>query len=107
MAAGYTTLFCYAVQALIDYIAMRKVVGKIIYNMKVIVALSVAVVAISIGSIFIYDYAIIRYSILIVVSVLIIVFRKKIIAAFKFKKKKQLTEKQSIMNEVENESFDS
>lgn len=88
MAAGYTTLFCYAVQAMIDYLAMRKVVGKNIYNMKVIMALSAAVIGISIASIFVYDNVIIRYLILSAIFVLLVVFRKKIIAAFSFKKEK-------------------
>ena len=106
MAAGYTTLFCYAVQAMIDYLAMRKVVGKNIYNMKVIMALSAAVIGISIASIFVYDNVIIRYLILSAIFVLLVVFRKKIIAAFSFKKKKQPYAEQNLKDEVINESID-
>ena len=106
MAAGYTTLFCYAVQALIDYIAMRKVVGRSVYNMKVVIALSAAVVAVSIASVFVYDNTIVRYSILSAVIILIIVFRKKIIAALKFRNRKQPSA-EKIMSEVDDESVNS
>ena len=87
MAAGYTTLFCYAVQVVIDYIAMKKIVKKRVYNMKVIFSLSLAVVAVSILSVFIYDYLLIRYFILSCIIILMIIFRKSIISTFNFKKK--------------------
>lgn len=79
IAAGYTTIVCYAVQASIDYLAMRIVVGKAVYNMKYIFILSLCVVVIVLLSNLIYNSSIIRYMILILTIVLIIIFRKKII----------------------------
>ena len=92
MAAGYTTIVCYVVQAVIDYIAMRKVVGKNIYNMKFIMFLSAVVASIALTSNLIYDYMFVRFSILGILVILSIVFRKKIISAFAFRKKEALTD---------------
>ena len=86
-AAGYTTIFCYGIQALIDFFAMRKVVGKPVYNMSYILVLSLVVVAISLTSNALYDFPLKRYVILCVMFLLAIVFRKKIASIFNFKKK--------------------
>jgi O-antigen/teichoic acid export membrane protein len=91
IAAGYTTLFCYMLQALIDYLALKKVVKEPVYNMKFIVLLSIAVIVLSFLSIIIYDYWFIRYSIIAIVFILVIIFRNKIISLFKnMKNKKEL-----------------
>lgn len=79
IAAGYTTIFCYLVQAIANYIGMRKVVKVEVYNMKFIGALTLLVTVISILSNLIYDYFIIRYVILAFIAVMCIIFRKKII----------------------------
>lgn len=92
IAAGYTTLACYLIQAALDYIIMRKIVGESIYNMKYVGALSLGVVAISLLSNLIYDYALARYAILIGILALCIVFRKKITATFKSMKEKKEAE---------------
>lgn len=83
LAAGYTTLFCYFVQATIDYFVMKKVFKEKIYNMRYIGVLSLVVIAISLLSDFIYDNAIARYAIIATIVVLCIVFQKKIIGLFK------------------------
>lgn len=85
MAAGYTTIISYVIQALIDFIAMRKVAKTNVYNMKIILILSICVLAAVLGINFIYDLWIARYSILLVLFALIIIFRKKIISIIKFK----------------------
>jgi O-antigen/teichoic acid export membrane protein len=82
LAAGYTTIFCYFVQATIDYFAMRKVVGRSIYNMRYIGILSLAVVLIALLSNLIYAYAIVRYAVLAVIVVVCVLLRKKIIGLF-------------------------
>ena len=82
IAAGYTTLFCYFVQAMIDYIAMKKIVGQSIYNMKVIAAMSVGIVAISLFSNITYDYLIIRYVIAAAIAALGVIYRKKLMSLF-------------------------
>lgn len=79
-AAGYTTLFCYIVQAFIDYIAMRKIVGQSIYNMKYMTALSAMIVIISLGSNALYKYPIIRYFIMALMIILAVIFRKTLMS---------------------------
>lgn len=82
LAAGYTTIFCYALQAIIDYLGMKKTVGKSVYNMKFVVGLSSAVVVIALLSNLIYNFRAIRYGILGIALVLIILFRNKILQIF-------------------------
>ena len=66
LAAGYTTLVCYFLQAFFDYFAMRKVVKEPIYNMKYVGILSLTVVSLALISRFIYDYIVIRYCLILV-----------------------------------------
>ncbi|WP_043538384.1 lipopolysaccharide biosynthesis protein [Ruminococcus albus] len=87
IAAGYTTIFCYFVQALIDYFAMRYVVGESIYDMRIIVGMSVFLTIISIFSNLTYDYVIIRYVVVIVLLIVGILNSKKMISLFKGLKK--------------------
>lgn len=83
IAAGYTTLFCYMVQAFIDYLAMRKVAPAKMYNMKFIFGLSLIIVAIALLSNLVYDFIIIRYIIILSILVLIFIFRKQIMQIIK------------------------
>lgn len=89
IAAGYTTLVCYFVQATLDYIIMRMVVGVDVYDMKCIGALSLFVIIVALFSNFIYDYAFIRYVIIGVLIISCIVFRRKIMDIFDLMKRKQ------------------
>ena len=50
IAAGYTTLVCYLIMAVIDYFAMKKVVGSSVYDMKKVVLFSVIAVVICLVS---------------------------------------------------------
>lgn len=88
MAAGYTTIVCYLIQALIDYFAMRSVVGESIYNMKYIIAMSVGLSIIALVSNMTYDYPVIRYTLVVLLAVVLFVKRKQIIAMFTGLKKK-------------------
>ena len=83
IAAGYTTLVCYLVQAGLDYIVMRKIASDRVYNMRYIGILSAGVIAVSLLSNLIYAFAFIRYIILVVILVLCFIFRNKIIYVFK------------------------
>lgn len=83
IAAGYTTLICYLVQAILDYIVMRKIVGESIYNMKYLGGLSLMIIIVSLVSNFLYSYVIVRYIILTVILLLGAVFRKRIVRIFK------------------------
>ena len=82
IAAGYTTLFCYLLQALIDYVAMRHVVGKDVYNMGFIFTLSCSVIAIALLSNFVYHLTFVRYVVLFIIFIFTIIFRKRIINLF-------------------------
>ncbi|MGI6490880.1 MAG: lipopolysaccharide biosynthesis protein [Pelotomaculum sp.] len=86
VAAGYTTIFCYALQALLDYFVMKKVVGQSVYNIKLLCAILFPVVLFSLISAYLYDFLIARYAILLVAVVIIIIFRKKILSYFKLLK---------------------
>ena len=95
VAAGYTTIVCYGIQAVIDYFAMKKVVGKSIYNMKYIAMLSLLVVIIALTSNLVYDYARIRFTLLGELIITAIIFRKNIIKALRFKKTDNKTNENS------------
>lgn len=79
IAAGYTTLICYLIQASIDYIALRKVVKKNVYNMKGIGLLSLALGVIAIFSNMLYGYTLIRYILILIIVGLGFCGRKKIV----------------------------
>ncbi len=89
IAAGYTTLGCYLVQALIDYLAMRTAIKEDIYNWKFILVLSSVVLCVSIFSSYLYAYRYIRYGIILLVLILLGIFSKKIIKLFVSLKKSE------------------
>ena len=66
------------IQAIIDYLGMKKVVKQQIYNMKYILFLSILVVAIALASNLIYGNAILRYIIVFVGLIIAFLFRSKI-----------------------------
>ena len=88
LAAGYTTLIGFACQALIDYFGMKKVCDKNIYNAKLFLLLSVMIFVISIISLFLYKYVIVKYTVLAILLILAFCMRKKIISLFKVMKNK-------------------
>ena len=92
IAAGYTTIVSYGIQAIIDFAAMRLIAKRSIYDMKIILMLSIAIIVIVVLINFIYDFWIIRYSILTIVLALCVVFRKRIFAIFNFKNSNELDE---------------
>lgn len=75
VAAGYTTLFSYMIQTMIDYFAMCQVVKKKIYNLSVLILLSATGCGAAILAPHIYDFIILRYMILFVS--LTVLWRKK------------------------------
>lgn len=76
IAAGYTTLFSYLIQAFFDFLGMRKVVGKNVYNIKYIVILSSVIVLLCLFSGVLYKFFIVRY-LLIVLFLIFVIFNKK------------------------------
>ena len=82
LAAGYSTLICYLIQAILDYFAMRKVVKEQVYNMKYIGMLSLAVIIIAMFSNLLYGNMWARYGIIAVLLIMGFIMRKRIIKIF-------------------------
>lgn len=87
-AAGYTTLFCYLLQAILDYAAMRSVVKEKVYKYSIIVVITATVVVFSLVSALLYDYVVLRYGIVLLFFTACFVFRKRIVSVFSSIKKK-------------------
>lgn len=83
IAAGYTTLFCYLIQAALDYITMRIVVKDKIYDMKTIGVMSLIIVIVSIFGKKIYQLNWARYFIVGLTLAGIFIFRNKILSTVK------------------------
>lgn len=82
LAAGYTTLLCNIVQALIDYLAMKKTIDVPIYDSKFILALSVSLIVCSSISMVFYNCSVVRYILLVVLISVGIIKRKRVIDVF-------------------------
>ena len=79
IAAGYTTFVCYFLQVVLDYLAMRKVVGRFVYDMRYLGLLSACMTAAVLLSSLLYGYAILRYAIIVLILVAGIRNRKRLI----------------------------
>lgn len=88
LAAGYTTLICYMIQAAIDFWAMKKVSRRAIYDPKVVLGLSMIVIFVSLGSNMLYRFFAIRYLIILFILAIAFIFRSKIVSMFKELKNK-------------------
>lgn len=80
VAAGYTTLFCYILFAVMHYIFMRKVCkefldGIHIFDLKYIFILSILVIFATLGIVLLYHKTILRY--LLIIFFIILFFIKK------------------------------
>ena len=82
IAAGYSTLICYLLQAILDHFAMRRVVKEKIYDMKYIGLLSLFVVFVDLVSNLFYDMMFVRYGIVCILTMLAVIYRKKLIGIF-------------------------
>ena len=85
IAAGYTTLFCYMLQAILDYFAQRKITSSNVYNMRLLSALSLVVVTVSLFSNILYaqKLSFIRYLVLFIILTSLLLFKKQILKPFK------------------------
>ena len=88
IAAGYTTLICFCLQALIDYIVVRKIMKQDIYDRKYLLILASAVIVNSILCNFIYSFFFIRYIILILILAVLWIKRDIVLSLFRKKKQK-------------------
>lgn len=88
-AAGYTTLFCYICLSLLHYAFYKKVLKQQIYNfeelydIKLIIVTSIVIIIIMMFIVFIYDFILIRYGIIIIIFVTFIVKHRTIITIIK------------------------
>lgn len=91
-AAGYTTLASYLLQVVWSYIAVKKVTGESVYDMKKLGAIGLIVLIMSIGSPILYSYTWIRWGLLVVILAVIWMKRDLLIGGL-FGEKKKLAEK--------------
>ena len=87
-AAGYTTLFCYIVYAVMHYIAMTYICKKYMeapvpYRLKTLLLITVIFMLVGFVFLLSYNNILLRYLIVVVLSIIIIIKRKKIIIAMK------------------------
>jgi len=82
-AAAYTTLVCYILYCLFHYLNMRHIEKEKIYDAKLLVAFSAIYVILCFACLLIYDYPLLRYSILAVVILLVIIKRKTLMGFYK------------------------
>lgn len=81
IAAAYTTLICYILYAILHYIFMKVICKRYMnerepYNVKVLLALSIIFLAMGTAIMYIYEYSVIRYSIIFAI-ILLVIFQKK------------------------------
>ena len=75
LAAGYTTLAAYLVEVVWAYIAMKKVTGSSVYDMKKLVIIGSGVLVTSVAVPLLYPYLIIR--VLILAGLLLVLWKNK------------------------------
>ena len=87
IAAGYTTVFsyivfCFAHYLLYKYIAKKEKTGNV-YNDGIFMILGIAVLAFMLICILLYKFNIVRYILIALIAVFAVIFRKKLLYAFK------------------------
>lgn len=75
IAAGYTTLVCFLLQAVLDYFVVKKSIGEDIYDMKYLSALSILMLIISIFSNVLYNFTLLRWGVIILI--LVVIYQKR------------------------------
>lgn len=88
VAAGYTTLLCYILFAVMHYMFMRKVCQEKLENIKVfdekfIVGLSIITILLSFVITVTYQFQLIRYALILFVSIIVMTKRKVIVQQMK------------------------
>lgn len=93
IAAGYTTLFCYMIFAIMHYYGMKKVlkqknIKEPVYDLKFLLLVTIIMLIVMIGVLLIYPYTIIRILLLSISLTMCFVMRNRIISIMKNLKKK-------------------
>ena len=84
-AAGYTTVFCYILLSFMHYLFYKKVLKEKIgqscelYNIRIILAISIILLILMVLMVLIMDKYIIRYTIIIIMFALALIKRKQLI----------------------------
>ena len=87
-AAGYTTLFCYMLIAMLHYFFMAKIcrsqgLSKPIYNIKKLILPSIALLSMGFLMLFTYKFNVIRYIIICIILIALVLNKEKIIKIVK------------------------
>ena len=87
-AAGYTTLICYIVYCALHYVFMRDVCkkdlgGAQVYDFKVLITISLVFLICGFSFLFVYKLPMLRYCIIALLSILAVVWRKKVFSLLK------------------------
>lgn len=77
--AGYTTLVSFALQSVLDYYAMKKVIKVNIYNIRFLAILGICVFCISLFSGFLYYSNSLRYTLIVFCCIVLFLFRTRLI----------------------------
>lgn len=105
IAAGYTTLFCYILFAMMHYLFMRKICKESlnnfrVYDIKKIIIISLLFVVLGFLIMLTYKSTLIRYGVLSLSIILLFLFRKQIV--FRVKRMFLLRKEKCSMGYVEN-----
>lgn len=87
-AAGYTTLFCYMVYTIGHYMFMRRICrenrnGKQVYDLRILLCISLGFMLIGFGMVFTYNHATLRYCIVFIMLLAAILNRQLLISKLK------------------------
>ena len=93
IAAAYTTLISYLLLAGLDYFYMIRIckkenIDENLYSIKGLIAVFVVFAVLAVTAMSLYNYPIIRYTIILCVFLLMFMFRNRLIELFKTIKRK-------------------
>ena len=92
LAASYTTLICYILMGLFQYLFMRHFYKRKVFDIKFIVLLSILLIIICMSCLALYNWPYIRYAIIVAMVICLIVWRKNIMSLFKLMRSKKTIE---------------
>ena len=93
-AAGYTTLICYSMNAMLHYYFMRKVCRTFlddqkVYNLGMLLLITLGFFGVGFLYILTYSNMVLRYILTVVLCVLVVMNRKKLLSAIRPRKKQK------------------
>jgi len=87
VAAGYTTMTCYALLALFHYFNVKRKGYAYVFNNIAFLAISCVVIGLSISVTILYSFSIIRYFFILALLVMLVVKKDMLLQIFNLKKK--------------------